>query len=420
MSLKITCIQVQYIKSYTKDCIKYHNFILNFKYCGAKSISGCLLDPKQNIIKKIDCNKDIHFTTCNLGYFKLIIIDKCDSCNIKKVKFNIKIHPKKRCSSSSSSSSSSSCKSSKSSKPCLFKPKSPCSSKSSDPCNSVSTKHCIICNKEISSSYHSSNKSSECCNPNSCHICCKYCSSDKSECISKDTYIKSYYKNYPHNSCENPCEISHSDHSNHCKPCKPPKRYPCPPLPCKKIPCKIPHLYKKTPPCKKPCEKNPCEKNPCEKKPCEKKYYKDTKIECLLEKLYEKLNKNPCDKKENECDKPCETTCDKPCEIICETPCETTCDIPCQNPCEIICETPYENPTVKSLNNNEIKNENNEEQNVTKSTAVNTDQQKRPSVNKKKPKSKFPSNKHSNRMWGAYKSKRQKFHVKKTKAIQNA
>lgn len=177
MTLHITSICIRYVKSEERNNKKFYDFDIDFKFKGAKRITGYVLDPKYIVVGQFEDIKEGHITisSSNLGYYKLVIVESTNVKNCKKIKFNIRL-PKKHSSSSSSSnsnSSSSSCSESKSDYKIFNKKEnkksSSSSSSSSHSCSSNSISHscssnkkcekdkCVICKETIESCSNKSN-----------------------------------------------------------------------------------------------------------------------------------------------------------------------------------------------------------------------------------------------------------------------
>jgi hypothetical protein len=91
MSLHILSICIRYLDYEKKNDKKIYHFFIEFKYVGAKRVTGYILDPKFIVVGQFyNINKGyIKISTENLGYFKLVIVDANNVQKNKKINFNI-------------------------------------------------------------------------------------------------------------------------------------------------------------------------------------------------------------------------------------------------------------------------------------------------------------------------------------------
>ena len=121
------------IEIFRKNGKKHYILKLNFKFYGAKKITGHVLNSDYYIVGEFRKIKEgyVKLETPKLGYFNMTVVDSYDIHNGKKIKFYIEKKHSKKSSSSSSSSLSSYCH-----------------------CDKKKCKKCIICKKKINSCPH--------------------------------------------------------------------------------------------------------------------------------------------------------------------------------------------------------------------------------------------------------------------------
>lgn len=206
MTINIESMSVIYTGSHIKDGKKYHFLKLDFKFNGAKKITGHVIDSNYYIVGQFRKKKEgnIILETHKFGYFTMVVVDSYNIHRGKKVKFYIEQKSKKKSSSSSGSSSYHNKKNKKSCK-------------------------CLICkqylNTQTTNEAKHNHETNKCHQSNNSHSS-KSCSYD----CSSDSKINNQHSCSPVKSCPpiEPCQPP----TKSCppiEPCQPPTK-PCPKL----------------------------------------------------------------------------------------------------------------------------------------------------------------------------------------------